>query len=224
MIELAGVHRSFVAADGSPIAILIDVSLHVRAGEVVAIVGRSGSGKSTLLNILGLLDHPDSGTYLLDGNDTSAMGDRQLAELRARSFGFIFQQFHLLERRTAAQNVAAPLLHASGDQLLRRHAIALQCLDRVGLTGRADFTPAQLSGGEQQRVAVCRSIVRQPHYLLADEPTGSLDIATGAEVLRVMLDVTRETGAALVLVTHDDQVASVADRVLELRAGRLWAA
>lgn len=220
-LRLTGVGREVRLPDGGLLPILTDVDLTVAAGEHVSIVGRSGSGKSTLLNVLGLLDSPTSGEYLLDGQDTGRLRGRRRARLRGECFGFVFQQFNLLPRRTAAENVAAPLLYARGREFLTRGRTAREVLDRVGLGDRADQVPERLSGGEQQRVAIARALVRRPRVVLADEPTGALDVDTGRAVMALLAEATAERGAALVTITHDLSVAALADRQLRLDAGRL---
>ncbi len=186
LLRLDGVRRSVSLPDGSTLPILQNVTLSVAAGEHLAIVGRSGSGKSTLLNILGLLDTPTSGRYLIDGADAGSLSARRRGRMRGEVFGFVFQQFNLLPRRTAAENVAAPLLYARGADFWQRRRRALDALERVGLSHRAASAPEGLSGGEQQRVAIARAIVRSPRVLLADEPTGSLDVDTGAAVMDLL--------------------------------------
>jgi putative ABC transport system ATP-binding protein len=174
----------------------------------------------SLLNILGLLDTPTGGEYLLDGEPTDALRARRRARLRGEVFGFVFQQFNLLPRRTAEENVAAPLLYARGRDYLRRRRAARELLDRVGLGARADTVPERLSGGEQ-RVAIARALVRSPRVVLADEPTGALDVETGAQVMALLAEAAAEGGAALVTITHDLNVARLADRRYRLDAGRL---
>jgi len=223
LMALSGVRREVALPDGSRLPILTGVDLEVDAGEHVAVVGRSGSGKSTLLNILGLLDSPTGGTYLLDGEPTDRLRARRRSRLRGEVFGFVFQQFNLLPRRTAVENVAAPLLYASGRAYLTRTRAAREMLDRVGLGARADQVPERLSGGEQQRVAIARALVRRPRVVLADEPTGALDVETGARVMALLTEVTAETGAALVTITHDLSVAALADRRFTLEGGHLAA-
>ncbi|KQS56824.1 ABC transporter ATP-binding protein [Geodermatophilus sp. Leaf369] len=220
-LQLTGVGRDVRLPDGGVLPILTGVDLTVAAGEHVSIVGRSGSGKSTLLNVLGLLDSPTAGEYLLDGQDTARLRGRRRARLRGECFGFVFQQFNLLPRRTAAENVAAPLLYAHGKDFLRRGRTAREVLDRVGLGDRADQVPERLSGGEQQRVAIARALVRRPRVVLADEPTGALDVETGRAVMALLAEAAAEQGAALVTITHDLAVAALADRQLRLEAGRL---
>ena len=221
LLELRAVTRTVRLPDLSELHILRGVDLAVEAGEHVAVVGRSGTGKSTLLNILGLLDSPSSGEYLLDGVDVGRLGGRRRAQRRGEDFGFVFQQFNLLPGRTALENVVAPLLYARGRAFWRRRHTAQEMLDRVGLAGRMDSLPAQLSGGEQQRVAIARALVRSPRVILADEPTGALDVDTGREVIDLLDGIAADTGAALIAITHDLAVASRARRHLRLGDGVL---
>ncbi|SEL10444.1 putative ABC transport system ATP-binding protein [Blastococcus sp. DSM 46786] len=221
LLSLRGISREVDLPDGTVLPILTGVDLDVAPGEHVSIVGRSGSGKSTLLNILGLLDTPTAGGYLLDGEPTDHLRARRRSRLRGEVFGFVFQQFNLLPRRTAVENVAAPLLYARGRDFLRRRRTAAEMLERVGLGARADQVPERLSGGEQQRVAIARALVRAPRVVLADEPTGALDVETGAQVMELLARATAENGAALVTITHDLSVAALADRRFRLDAGRL---
>ncbi|PRY15231.1 ABC transporter ATP-binding protein [Kineococcus rhizosphaerae] len=221
VVSLSGVSRSVRLPDGTDLHILTGVDLHVERGEHIAVVGRSGSGKSTLLNIVGLLDAPTTGQYLLDGEPVRARSDRRTAKLRGQTFGFVFQQFNLLPGRTATENVANPLLYASGREFLRRKRIARDMLERVGLGHRLDTMPEKLSGGEQQRVALARSLVRRPRVLLADEPTGALDVDTGSAVMDVLEDLVRNDGTTLVTITHDLSVAARADRQFRLDHGVL---
>jgi putative ABC transport system ATP-binding protein len=221
LLDLRDVRRDVVLPDGSLLHILSGVDLQVDAGEHVAVVGRSGSGKSTLLNLLGLLDIPTAGAYLLDGEPTDRLRARRRSRLRGEVFGFVFQQFNLLPRRTATENVAAPLLYARGRSYLTRTRTAREMLERVGLGSRADQVPERLSGGEQQRVAIARALVRSPRVVLADEPTGALDVETGASVMALLAEVTAESGAALVTITHDHSVAALADRRFRLDSGHL---
>ena len=223
MIELEDVHKSVRLPGGEGLDILQGASLRVAAGEVVAIVGRSGSGKTTLLNVIGLLDRAHRGRYRVNGVDVGTLSDAKLSALRGATFGFVFQNFMLLESRSALSNVAAPLAHASASEFRRRDRLANDLLTRVGLANRARSFPSQLSGGEQQRVAIARALVRQPACILADEPTGSLDLGTAAVVLELLFRQAREAGAALILVTHDPEVAKRADRAVRLTNGTLTA-
>lgn len=221
MIELADVTRSVTLPDESTLHILRGVSVRVDEGEHVAIVGRSGTGKSTLLNILGLLDSPTTGGYLLEGVPVHTLSRRARTLRRGRDFGFVFQQFHLLPGRTALENVAAPLLYARGRQFWARTRLAAAMLERVGLGDRLDAMPEKLSGGEQQRVAIARALVRGPRVILADEPTGALDVETGGEVMDLLDEIAGQTGAALVTITHDLAVAARAQRQFRLADGVL---
>ncbi|WP_371030838.1 ABC transporter ATP-binding protein [Pseudoclavibacter sp. JSM 162008] len=220
-IELRDISKSVRAADDSELHILRGVNLRIEEGEHLSIVGRSGSGKSTLLNILGLLDAPTSGELLFDGKPTAALRLRARDRMRGAQIGFVFQQFNLLKGRTATENVAMPLLYARDRTFWRRDALAREALTDVGLDHRLDSLPTRLSGGEQQRVAIARAIVRRPRVILADEPTGALDVETGARVMTLLADISKETGAALVTITHDENVAARADRMLRLDAGVL---
>ena len=198
--------------------VLKGVSFRVRKGEFVAIMGPSGSGKSTLLNILGLLDQPDSGNYLIDGIDYAKAGDETRSAARSRLIGFVFQQFHLLDRASALRNVTLPLLYsdASRDGTAR----AERALEAVGLSHRKHHLPSELSGGEQQRVAIARAIVNGPPLLLADEPTGCLDSRTGREIIDVFASL-RDSGLTIFMVTHDAAIARRSDRIVYIADGRL---
>lgn len=220
VVELQGVSRTFQAGDVSVTA-LKDAELSVGRGEYVAIVGPSGSGKSTLLNLLGLLDRPTEGTYHLEGVDTSQLQEGQRAGLRSRRIGFVFQSFHLLAHRTVLENVLLATVY-NGMPRAERVPAAEAALRRVGLGHRMDFRPTTLSGGERQRVAIARALVTRPGLLLADEPTGNLDSATGEAVLE-LFDELRADGLTLIVVTHDDYVSSHADRLVRLRDGRVAA-
>jgi putative ABC transport system ATP-binding protein len=213
------VTRTYVA-DGFAVPALRGVSFSVPAGDYVAIVGPSGSGKSTLMHLLGGLDRPTSGTLVIGGRDVSTLTATELARLRNEVIGFVFQSFHLLARTTAVDNVALPLVYrGEGGRERRRKATAM--LERVGLGHRLDHRPNQLSGGEQQRVAIARALVTDPQLLLADEPTGNLDTATGRSVLALLEGLNREDGVALVMVTHDREVAGRANRQIVMRDGEI---
>ena len=211
------------AVGGEDRPLLDDVSLMIPAGSFVSITGRSGSGKSTLLAILGLLLRPDRGTVAVGGSTTSPLSDAGLAKLRGRSIGFVFQNYSLVRSMSVWQNVALPLL-SNREHSLRDHKDAARAaLGLVGLEGRADALPHHLSGGEQQRAAIARALIRGPAVILADEPTGSLDVATGDTVLELLIERVTCSSTALVLVTHDRHVAGRADLRLELHDGRLSA-
>src|SRR6201997_3249473 len=194
------------------------VSLEVYEGEFVAVMGPSGSGKSTIMNILGCLDRPTKGRYFLDGVDVSGMSKTELARIRNRKLGFVFQQFNLLSRTSALENVELPTVYAgiSPEERIKR---ALESLTRVGLADRAGPHPAQLSGGQQQRVAIARGLVNRPAILLADEPTGNLDSRTLVEIMDILQDLNNEQGLTIVLVTHEPDIAKFAKRTLEFRDG-----
>ena len=195
------------------------VSLDVQAGEFVAVMGASGSGKSTLMNILGCLDQPTTGTLHLAGEAVQTMSTDQLASLRNRRIGFVFQQFNLLPRTSALENVELPMVYA-GVAPAERHRRALQALQRVGLAERAAHTPAELSGGQQQRVAIARALVNQPQLILADEPTGALDSATSLDIMQLLADLNAQ-GMTVILVTHEHDIAAWARRAITFRDGRI---
>ncbi len=202
----------------SQVRALRGVSLRVAPGEFVALMGTSGSGKSTLMHLLGCLDTPTSGRYLLEGRDVSALSRDGRARLRSRRIGFIFQTFNLLPRLSTLDNVALPLLYQGRVGRVRDRAE--EALSRVGLSERARHRPSELSGGERQRVAIARALITRPAIILADEPTGSLDSATGEEIMRLLTELGRE-GVTLLMVTHDAHIASYAERTLHMRDGRL---
>jgi ABC-type lipoprotein export system ATPase subunit len=218
MMELRGICREYAVGDQTVHA-LDHVDLTIKPGEYISIMGPSGSGKSTLLNVLGLLDRPNEGTYLLQGEDVSKLDDDALAEHRQRHIGFIFQFFHLIPRLTALENVELPLV-LSGVAPRQRRERATAVLSSVGLKPRLDHRPDQLSGGERQRVAIARAIIMQPSFLLADEPTGNLDSKSGAEIMQIIEQLNRD-GIALLIVTHDPTIGNRAQRHLLLRDGKI---
>ena len=221
IVRLHEVTRTVPLPDAPPLTILNGVDLVVDVGDHVSIVGRSGSGKSTLLNLLGLLDSPTTGEMFFDDVSIASMSSGARDRTRGRDVGFIFQQFNLLAGRSALENVMTPLLYSSGREFWRRSSIAAEMLDRVGLASRRTSMPDRLSGGEQQRVAIARALVRKPRLILADEPTGALDVETGETVMALLDDVARNSGAALVTITHDPNVAALADRHYRLERGVL---
>lgn len=223
LVRLTNVSKSYEGLDGSaPVSILKGVSLDIASGESLAIVGPSGSGKSTLLNIIGTLDRPSSGTITLAGQDLTQLDEQQLASVRNRQIGFIFQAHHLLPQCSVLENVLVPTL-ANDDAALKSSAPdrARKLLKRVGLDHRLDHRPGQLSGGERQRVAVVRALINQPRLLLADEPTGALDRASADNLGQLLVELNREEGVTLVVVTHAGDLASRMGRVLEIRDGTL---
>ncbi len=219
VICMSGVHKTY-AMEGVQVHALRGIDLVVEAGEFIAIMGSSGSGKSTLMHILGCLDRPDGGQYTLNGEDVTHLDADALAAIRNRAVGFVFQNFNLLSRTSALDNVEMPLVYAGIDRQAR-HARALAMLERMGLGDRADHHPNQLSGGQQQRVALARALVTQPALLLADEPTGNLDSATSSEILAVLDELNTRDGVTVVLITHELDVAGHAQRRLTMRDGRL---
>jgi putative ABC transport system ATP-binding protein len=218
MIELDKVSRTFQVGDQQVLA-LREVNLSIAAGEYIAIMGPSGSGKSTLLNLLGLLDRPSSGRYSLDGRDVTGLNEAESARVRREKIGFVFQFFHLVPRLDASANVALPLLLAGVAPAERKQRVA-QLLADVGLSERADHLPSQLSGGQLQRVAIARAMSMHPALLLADEPTGNLDRATGREVMGV-LEGLNQRGATLIVITHDQEIGARARRRISMEDGRV---
>lgn len=220
MIKLTDVQRLFTVGEQAVHA-LQDVNLHIEAGDYLAIMGPSGSGKSTLLNIIGLLDRPSSGHYRLDGEELTQQNDETLAQIRRDKIGFVFQSFHLIARLTALENVELPMMLAGIPRRQRREQV-IQTLAALGLRDRAGHRPDQLSGGQRQRVAIARAMVLKPRMLLADEPTGNLDRASGQEVLTILEQLNRE-GLTLLIVTHDPEIGQRARRCLRMTDGRIVA-
>ena len=219
VIELDHIHKTYTMGDVNVHA-LRGVSLTIREGEFVAIMGASGSGKSTTMNIIGCLDRPTRGTYILDGEDVSEMSKDQRADIRCQKIGFVFQGFNLLSRTSALENVELPMLYA-GIETTERDRRAREALVAVGLAGREQNHPNQLSGGQQQRVAVARALVNDPALILADEPTGNLDSRTSVEVMEIFQRLNRERGITLVLVTHEPDIAQYAQRVVVFKDGKI---
>jgi putative ABC transport system ATP-binding protein len=216
LIRLESVTKVYGSGDAAVVA-LDDFSINVVPGDFLAVMGPSGSGKSTLMNILGCLDTPTSGRYWFGGEDVSRLDETQLAHVRNRRIGFVFQQFQLLPKLSAWRNVELPLLYRNAQD---RRGLALHALDQVGLRNRVDHRPTQLSGGQQQRVAIARALVTDPDLILADEPTGNLDTTSSREVLAVLHELNQQ-GRTIILITHDPEVAPVARRTVSMRDGRL---
>ncbi len=219
VIQLERIGKTFTDR-AEPTIALTDISLTIAEKEFVSIIGPSGSGKSTLMNILGLLDTPSDGHYLLDGQDVSGLKDRALARLRAQKIGFIFQSFNLLPRLNVLQNVELPLIY-NGVRASQRRARALELLGLVGLSERATYRPHQISGGQTQRVAIARALANEPSLVLADEPTGNLDSRSSTAIIDELRRLNREHGTTIVVVTHNPEVAMQTDRVVTVRDGRL---
>jgi putative ABC transport system ATP-binding protein len=216
MVELENVTKIYRMGEVEVYA-LNGLSISIKQGEMLSIIGASGSGKSTLLNVLGCLDRPTSGRYMLDGLDVSRLNDNRLAELRSKKFGFVFQDFNLLRRSTALANVELPLIYSGGRSKYQR---AMEALERVGLGRRAKHKPTELSGGEQQRVAIARALVNDPSLILADEPTGNLDSASTKEIISIFHQL-HQDGITVVLVTHEQEIAEHTQRVIRLLDGKV---
>jgi putative ABC transport system ATP-binding protein len=218
LVELKNICKDY-AQGKLPVRVLKDVNLTVEAGEYLAIMGPSGSGKTTLMNLIGCLDVPTSGTYLLDGENLENLSDNALADIRNRKIGFVFQSFHLLPKMDARDNVALPLLYAGVPQKERRER-AEEALTAVGLGDRMRFFPNQLSGGQCQRVAIARAMVSKPALLLADEPTGALDTASGNQIMEIFRQLSND-GMTIIMITHEQEIANCADRICYIRDGQL---
>ena len=219
LIELRDVCKIYSEGLESEVRALDGVSLTIDHGEFVAVVGQSGCGKSTLMNVLGCLDIPTRGTYLLDGTDVQELSDGQLSRIRNQEIGFIFQQYNLIQTLTVQENVELPLIYRGIDPIDRRE-LALEALERVGLADRRKHYPTQMSGGQQQRVAIARAISAHPPIIMADEPTGALDSRTGQQVLQFLRQLNRE-GSTVILITHDDGIAATAPRRVRLSDGKV---
>ena len=218
MLKLENIEKAYQQGKNT-IPVLHDITFHVAHGEFVAIMGPSGSGKSTLMNLIGLLDTPTSGSYFFDGTEVSRCSENMLSQIRNEKIGFVFQNFNLLPRQSALENAALPLLYAGIKPKVRRER-AREALEKVGLSDRVSFLPTQLSGGQKQRVAIARAMINHPKLLLADEPTGALDTASGEQVMELFHEL-HKTGVTIVMITHELEIAQHAERILTIRDGRL---
>ena len=218
ILTLTDICKDYVQGK-EPVPVLHDISMTVEQGEYIAIMGPSGSGKTTLMNLLGCLDVPSSGTYLLEGRDIGALSDDELADIRNQSIGFVFQNFHLLPKMSALDNVALPLLYANVP-LKERRARAAEALKAVGLEERMSFLPNQLSGGQCQRVAIARAMVTKPNLLLADEPTGALDSKSGSQIMEIFRNLS-ENGMTIIMITHEQSIADCANKTYRILDGEL---
>ncbi len=218
LIEIRDIYKIYNPGENE-VRALDGINLTVEHGEFLAIVGQSGSGKSTLMNMLGLLDVPTSGTYILDGVDVKNMTDDELSEIRNKEIGFIFQGFNLIPSLTAVENVELPLVYR-GMKKEERNKLALEALERVGLSHRLDHLPKQMSGGQQQRVAIARAVAARPPIILADEPTGNLDSHSGIEVMKILHEL-HEEGRTVILITHDNDIANEATRIIRVQDGQI---
>ncbi|MBO6016068.1 MAG: ABC transporter ATP-binding protein [Lachnospiraceae bacterium] len=218
LIEIRDIHKIYNPGENE-VRALDGVDLTIGQGEFVAIIGQSGSGKSTLMNMLGCLDVPTSGTYILSGADVSRLSDDELSDIRNQQIGFIFQGFNLIAALTAIENVELPLIYR-GVSKKERHELAVRALEKVGLANRLEHRPAEMSGGQQQRVAIARAIAQAPPVILADEPTGNLDSGSSKEILEILKQLHRD-GRTVILITHDNDIAAQADRVIKIRDGKI---
>ena len=218
VIDLKNIIRNFQLGPQT-VHVLKDIDLTIKKGEYVALMGPSGSGKSTLMNLLGCLDTPTSGSYMIANRDVSKMNDNQLADVRNKEIGFVFQTFNLIPRQTALQNVALPLVYA-GEKKEKRISRAKKVLDEVGLSDRITHKPNQLSGGQRQRVAIARALVNSPSIILADEPTGNLDSSTSNEIMKLFEEI-HKNGNTLIIVTHEEEIAQHANRIIRLKDGEI---
>ena len=216
LIDLSGINKSYRNGD-QELQVLKNINLQVEEGEFLAIMGPSGSGKSTLMNIIGMLDRPSSGTYHLDGKEVARLGEKKSAKVRNQEIGFVFQQFFLLSKLNALQNVELPLIYAGVSQF-KRKALAEQYLEKVELETRMHHLPSELSGGQKQRVAIARALVNRPSIILADEPTGALDTKTGEQIMELLTELNKE-GKTIIMVTHEPEIAAYAKRQIVIRDG-----
>lgn len=216
LIDLSGINKSYRNGD-QELQVLKNINLQVEEGEFLAIMGPSGSGKSTLMNIIGMLDRPSSGTYHLDGKEVARLGEKKLAKVRNQEIGFVFQQFFLLSKLNALQNVELPLIYAGVSQS-KRKALAEQYLEKVELETRMHHLPSELSGGQKQRVAIARALVNRPSIILADEPTGALDTKTGEQIMELLTELNKES-KTIIMVTHEPEIAAYAKRQIVIRDG-----
>ena len=219
LIDLSGINKSYRNGD-QELQVLKNINLQVEEGEFLAIMGPSGSGKSTLMNIIGMLDRPSSGTYHLDGKEVARLGEKKLAKVRNQEIGFVFQQFFLLSKLNALQNVELPLIYAGVSQS-KRKALAEQYLEKVELGTRMHHLPSELSGGQKQRVAIARALVNHPSIILADEPTGALDTKTGEQIMELLTELNKE-GKTIIMVTHEPEIAAYAKRQIVIRDGVIY--
>ncbi|HHC9175647.1 TPA: ABC transporter ATP-binding protein [Staphylococcus aureus] len=219
MIELKNVYRTFKNGDKN-IRVLKDINIHINAGEFIAIMGPSGSGKSTLINILGFIDREYHGEYLFEGNNYQTQSDNQLANIRNKTVGFVFQNFKLIHNNTILENISMPLVYTNMNTIERKNKV-MTVLSAVGLDGKGDFTPSKLSVGQQQRVAIARAIINNPKFIIADEPTGALDSDTSKIIMDIFTSLNRDNHTTIILVTHDRKVAEKADRIIHILDGRI---